>query len=123
MGHFARFLLFFSSSSPVNLAQLSFTILQQEYLYYISSSLFFIKVLMLNPLVFCSFVAPYFGPWKFSLLCCTWNNSASSVGCDNARLEVIVRPHLRHLRLERLERELERRARIPNVELLKHARV
>jgi hypothetical protein len=53
---------------------------------------------------------------------CTRNNSASAVSCD-ARLDVVVRPHRRHLRLERLERELERRARIPDLELLKHARM
>jgi hypothetical protein len=40
-----------------------------------------------------------------------------------ARLGVIVRPHRWHLRFERLERELERRARIPDLELLEHARV
>jgi hypothetical protein len=38
-------------------------------------------------------------------------------------LDIIVRPHDRHLALERLERELERRARVPDFELLQHTRV
>ena len=35
----------------------------------------------------------------------------------------VVRPHRGHLLFERLERKLERRARVPDVELLEHARV
>jgi hypothetical protein len=38
-------------------------------------------------------------------------------------LDVIVRPHGRHFCPERLKRELKRRARVPNLELLQHARV
>ena len=38
-------------------------------------------------------------------------------------LDIIVRPHGRHLCLERLKREFERRARVPDLELLEHARV
>jgi len=42
---------------------------------------------------------------------------------SDTRLDVVVRPHGWHLALERLERELERRARVPDLELLQHARV
>lgn len=79
---------------------------------------------MLNPLVFYSFVALYFGPWDFfdTLMHTEQFCFFCTLHCQR-RLDVIVRPHRRHLRLERLERELERRARIPDLELLKHARV
>ena len=42
---------------------------------------------------------------------------------SDTRLDVVVRPHGWHLALERLKRELERRTRIPDLELLQHARV
>lgn len=43
----------------------------------------------------------------------------SDTGLD----DVIVRPHGWYLALERFKRELERRARVPDLELLQHARV
>ena len=39
------------------------------------------------------------------------------------RLDILVRPHGRHLLLERLERELERAARVSDLELLQYLRV
>ena len=38
-------------------------------------------------------------------------------------LDIIVRPHGWHVALERLKRELECRARVPDLELLQHARM
>ena len=42
---------------------------------------------------------------------------------SDTALDIIVRPHGWHLALERLERKLERRAWVPDLELLQHARV